>query len=88
MILQWSYNEKDFFYEKEEQIFIDEFDNKPVPTTSFVWRKKMHSIVYYFDSFDKKDELEPYFHIFLKKCLLSHLNMCCVSNEILLCICN
>lgn len=81
-------NEKDFFYEKEEQIFIDEFDNKPVPTTSFVWRKKMHSIVYYFDSFDKKDELEPYFHIFLKKCLLSHLNMCCVSNEILLCICN
>ena len=78
-------NEKDFFYEKKEQIFIDEFDNKPVPTTSFVWRKKMHSIVYYFE---KKDELESYFHIFLKKCLLSHLNMCCVSDKILCCLYN
>jgi hypothetical protein len=75
-------------YEKEEQIFIDYFDNKNLPTRCFVWRKKMHSIVYYFESLekekkDKKDELEPYFYIFLKKCLRSHLNLCFISNEIL-----
>lgn len=78
------YEEINNKYEKGEQIFIDEFDNKPVPTTSFVWRKKIHSIVYYFESFtiEKKDELEPYFHVFLKKCLHSHLNICCISDEI------
>ena len=80
-------NKKNICYEKDKHIFIDEFDNKNLPTNGFVWRKKMHSIVYYFESCDKKDELEPYFYVFLKKCLRSHLNMCCISDEILFLSC-
>jgi hypothetical protein len=79
-------NEENIFYEKDKQIFIDEFDDKNLSTNNFVWRKKMHSIVYYFESLDNKYELEALFYVFLKKCLQSHLNICCVSNEILCCL--
>ena len=75
-------NKKNILYKKGEQIFIDDFDSKTLPTNGFVWRKKMHSIVYYFESCINVS-LEPFFHVFLKKCLRSHLNICCVSDEIL-----
>ena len=79
--------EENIFYGKSEQIFIDDFDNKNLPTNGFVWRKKMHSIVYYFES-SINVSLESFFHAFLKKCLRSHLNICCVSDEILFMSCS
>jgi hypothetical protein len=77
--------EENIFYEKDIQLFIDNFENEHLPTSGFVWRKKLHNIVHYFDNLEDYS-LEQQIHVFFKKCLQNHLNICCISEDILFCL--
>ena len=69
------------YYEKDSQLFIKNMQENMFPSGAFVWRKTIHTILG--KLFSNKNENENEFTLFMKECVLNHLNFSCTSNEIL-----
>jgi hypothetical protein len=66
-------------FEKDLLLFESNFYNLELPTSGFVWRKKIHEYIFDLDNTDY--HIQNNFLYFLKKCMISHLNIMCISEE-------
>jgi hypothetical protein len=71
-------NEKLVYYEKNVQLFIHDVENQIFVDSGFVWRTNINTIIEKNISM-KNNSMKD----IIKECLKLHLNLCCVSNELL-----